>query len=88
LDRHEWPSFLAELLSHGFASPGDEEVFRRAFDETQRGKASPRPGLWMSKDLSSALSDTEALAGNVAAALREVLGALREPLTTLPSLPR
>jgi hypothetical protein len=80
LDRREWSAFVEALLVRGFASPGDNEEFNKAFTMTNRQKASPRPGLQVVKPLSARLDQTAQLSREVAAALREVLGTLREPI--------
>jgi hypothetical protein len=83
LDRHEWPSFVRDMLRLGFASERDQQVFDEAFTDTKRQTATPRPGLHVVKILEPPLHKTEALAAEATSRLREVLGALREPTTGL-----
>lgn len=83
LERNEWPRFVADLIQLGFASAGDEATFENAFTKTNRQRASPRPGLQVTRQLETSLQQEEALAAEVASALREVLAALREPHETL-----
>jgi hypothetical protein len=81
--REEWPKFMAELLSRGIASPGDQEIFDAHFTVTKRNSASPRPGLWCERAMTYTIHQTDLLAAEVANSLRVVLRALREPLATL-----
>lgn len=81
LERHEWPMFMRDLMRLGFASEGDAYKFDEAFTSTERQVATPRPGLQVVKALVAPISQTETLAREAAAALREVLGALRESAT-------
>jgi hypothetical protein len=82
LDRDEWPKFMDELVRRGIASPEDSAVFDKAFTETKRKSASPRPGLWCERAMSNTLDQRDALAAEVVDQLSVVLRALREPLTT------
>jgi hypothetical protein len=79
LERSEWPMFIRDMLRLGFANERDAERFEKAFTETERQSATPRPGLQVMKLLDSALDDRDRLAAEASGALREALTALREP---------
>lgn len=83
LERHEWPRFLDEMFQLGFATRGDKDAFRAAFDATKRQKATPRPGIQAIKLVESAALDVREKGKTVAAALRQILTALGEPVVTL-----
>jgi hypothetical protein len=83
LKRDEWPDFMAELLSRGMASNGDQEIFDAAFTSTKRNVASPRPGLWCERRMDTTLDHCDRLAEEIRIHLRDILQALHEPIHTV-----
>jgi len=82
LKRPEWPTFMAEMISRGIASEGDQDIFDASFTDTKRNVASPRPGLWCEKKMQAGLNKLELLAAEICDELGVILRALREPLIT------
>jgi hypothetical protein len=81
--RDEWDTELARLIADGIFSPEDEAQFNADFRNTQRQEAYPRPTVAVSRAWDTAQSSDDGFPSELRAALRQVLAALREPLTTL-----
>jgi hypothetical protein len=59
--RSDWPAYWAWLEREQIACAEDWPEFERHFVSTNRQKASPRPGLWLSRRW--VMSDAEELDG-------------------------
>ena len=85
--RDEWPSYWSWLIGQEIAKEEDRPEFDRAFTETDRQTATPRPGLMLARrwPLAQAedLDSRGAFASAVRAALEEALAAVGEPGVSL-----
>jgi hypothetical protein len=81
--RDDWDAELARLIADGVFSPQDEAQFNADFRNTNRTEAVPRPAVAVSSSWDGPRSRDSAFPSELRAALRQVLVALREPVTTL-----
>lgn len=81
--RDEWDAELAHLIADGVFSSKDEPQFNADFRHTHRPEAYPRPTVAVSRSWGDAQSRDSGFPSELRAALRQVLAALREQLTTL-----
>jgi hypothetical protein len=83
IERPEWDRYWRDLISEEIARPEDRESFDRDFTYTNRGSATPRPGIectfgWK-LDEAERLDARGTLAGAVRDRINQLLEALGEP---------
>jgi hypothetical protein len=81
--RDEWDAKLGRLIADGIFSPDDEAQFNADFRQTNRPEAYPRPAVAVSHSWDATRSSDSGFPSELRAALRQVLTALKEPMTTL-----
>lgn len=81
--REEWDTELARLIADGIFSASDEPQFDADFRETKREQVYPRPAVAVTRSWAEPEAGAIRFPSELRAALREVLTALREPLTTV-----
>jgi hypothetical protein len=83
IPREDWDGEIRRLIEDGIFSPGDLSQFDADFRNTERGSASPRPGLMALRRWPLDALDDPDFPLEVRSALHEALGALREPTAIL-----
>lgn len=81
IERDEWERELGRLVRAGVFDPGDLGQFARDFTDTDRKKASPRPGLKVSRAWPFEQAREPAFSATLRHALRAALAAFGEHRT-------
>lgn len=87
LNRDDWQSELQRLVDDGIVDGDDLPQFEADFMNTERGSATPRPGLSLLRRWPLQALDDDDFPVQLSKALREALTSLGEPLLALADQP-